>query len=130
MGRGAGGVSGIRLKKGDYVIGADVIKKNYEKPDLFVMSENGFGKKTNLDEYKIQKRGGSGIKTVQITDKIGSLIISKVLTNQQHEIIAISQKGQVIRVDISEIPSLRRQTQGVKIMKLRANDKIASLTCL
>lgn len=130
MGRTAGGVTGMKLSKDDFVVGANIIKKDYEKPHFFVMSGNGYGKKTNLEEYKIQKRSGSGIKTMKVTDKTGKLIVSKVLTENQHEIVAISQNGQVIRVDVNEIPSLGRQTQGVRIMKLREGDKIASLTCL
>ena len=130
MGRGAGGVTGMKLGKGDFVVGGNIIKKDYQKPDFFVMSSNGYGKKTSLDEYKIQNRGGSGIKTMKITDKTGTLITSKVLTERQQEIVAISKNSQVIRVDVAEIPSLGRQTQGVRIMKLRDGDKIASLTCL
>lgn len=130
MGRSAGGVTGMRLCKGDFIVGADVIKKEDKNPDFFVISENGFGKKTNLKEYKVQKRGGSGIKTMKVTEKTGALMASKVLTEEHDEIAAISKNGQVIRVDAKEIPSLGRQTQGVKIMKLRAGDNIASLTCL
>lgn len=130
MGRGAGGVTGIKLRKGDHVIGANIIKKGENEPNFFVMSAQGYGKKTSLNEYKIQKRSGSGIKTMKITSKTGDLIVSKVLTERDEEIVAISKNGQVIRVDIKEIPSLGRQTQGVRIMKLRAGDKIASLTCL
>ncbi|MDO8590400.1 MAG: DNA gyrase C-terminal beta-propeller domain-containing protein [bacterium] len=93
--------------------------------------ENGYGKKTNLKEYKTQKRGGSGIKTAKITSKTGILIASKVIDETEtEEVIAISKKSQVIRVDIKEIPVIGRQTQGVRIMKLREGDAIASLTCL
>ena len=130
MGRNASGVSGIRLGKGDYIIGSNIIKKEDENASLFVMGENGYGKKTPLQEYKIQKRGGSGIKTIKVTDKTGKLVTSRILTKRELEIVAISKQGQVIRVGTDEIPSLGRQTQGVRIMKLRSNDKIASLTCL
>jgi len=130
MGRNASGVTGIRLGKGDYIIESNIIKKEDEDASLFVMGENGYGKKTPLKEYKIQKRGGSGIKTIKVTDKTGKLVTSKVLTERELEIVAISKQGQVIRVGTDEIPSLGRQTQGVRIMKLRSDDKIASLTCL
>ncbi len=130
MGRVAGGVVGMKLGKGDYVVGANVVKKDEKDPKLFVISENGYGKQTNLKEYKIQKRAGSGIKTMQVTKKTGNLIISKVMTENENEIIAISKNGQVIRIDVKEIPSLGRQTQGVRMMKLRVGDLIASLTCL
>ena len=94
------------------------------------MSANGFGKKTSLKEYKVQKRGGSGIKTAKVTPKTGKLIVAKVLTGQEEELIAMSKKGQVIRTDLKDISSLSRQTQGVTIMRLRAGDGIASLTCM
>jgi DNA gyrase subunit A len=93
--------------------------------------ENGYGKKTELKEYKVQKRGGTGIKTAKITSKTGVLIASKVIDETEtEEVIAISKKSQVIRVDVKEIPVIGRQTQGVRIMKLREGDTIASLTCL
>ena len=121
----------VRLKKNDSLVGADVIKKTQKNPTLLVIMENGFGKKTILKEYKTQKRGGSGIKTAKITSKTGKLIASKVVDESEtEEVIAISKKSQVIRVDVKEIPVIGRQTQGVRIMKLREGDSIASLTCL
>ena len=92
--------------------------------------ENGYGKTTALKEYKIQKRGGSGIKTAKITAKTGALMASKVVTDAEEELVAISKKSQVIRTGLKEISSLGRQTQGVRIMKLREGDSIASLVCL
>ncbi len=130
MGRNAGGVRLIKLGKGDAVIGAQVSKKDAEKPMLLVVYENGYGKKTDLEEYKIQNRGGSGIKTGNVTSKTGSVIASAIVTPTEQEIVAISKKGQVIRTSIEEIPELGRQTQGVRIMKLREGDSLASLICL
>lgn len=131
MGRSAGGVRVVRLKKADTLVGADVIKKGQKNPTLLVIMENGYGKKTLLKEYKTQKRGGSGIKTVKITAKTGKLMASKVVDETEtEEVIAISKKSQVIRVDVKEIPIIGRQTQGVRVMKLREGDAIASLTCL
>lgn len=130
MGRSAGGVRGIKLRKGDFVVGADVIKKDEEKPELLVMSENGYGKKTAIKEYKVQKRGGSGIKTAKVTSKIGQLMVAKVVTPAHEELVAISKKSQVIRIDIKAVPTLKRDTQGVRIMKLHPGDSIASLSCL
>jgi len=136
MGRTAGGVSGIRLGKGDEVIGVDVIKSSVGKSlpagrqgAFLTMSANGFGKKTNLKEYKVQKRGGSGVKTAKVTQKTGKLIVAKVLTDEE-ELIAMSKKGQVIRITLKDLRSLGRQTQGVTIMRLRAGDGIASLACI
>jgi len=130
MGRGASGVKTIKLQKGDYVIGAEVIRKTYNKPELMVLSANGYGKRTDLKEYKVQKRGGSGIKTAKVTSKTGNIIAGRVVTEESQEIIAISKNSQVIRSELKEIPSLGRQTQGVRIMKLRSGDSIASLVCV
>ncbi|HAS80457.1 MAG: gyrase subunit A protein [Candidatus Nomurabacteria bacterium GW2011_GWE1_32_28] len=129
MGRTAGGVRGIKLGKGDEVIGVDVVRKENKDGSFLTMSANGFGKKTSLKEYKIQKRGGSGIKTAKITPKTGKLIVAKVLTGEEEELIAMSKKGQVIRTALKDISSLGRQTQGVTIMRLRTGDSIASLVC-
>ncbi len=136
MGRTAGGVSGIRLGKSDEVIGVDVIKKTSEKGlsagagAFLTMSANGFGKKTDLKEYKVQKRGGSGVKTAKVTPKTGKLIVAKVLGGEEQELIAMSKKGQVIRTALKDISSLGRQTQGVTVMRLRGGDGIASLACI
>jgi len=130
MGRTAGGVRGMKLGKGDQVIGVDVIKKDKKDGTFLTMSANGLGKKTALKEYKVQKRGGSGIKTAKVTPKTGKIIVAKVLADHEEELIAMSKKGQVIRTDLKDIPSLGRQTQGVTIMRLRAGDGIASLTCV
>ena len=130
MGRGAGGVNAIRLGKGDTVVGTGIIRKNDQNPELLVIMEKGYGKKTKLKEYKTQNRGGSGIKTAQITARTGDLIAAHVVNSPEEEVVAISKKSQVIRTGISEIATLGRQTQGVRIMKLRDGDSIASLTCL
>jgi DNA gyrase subunit A len=152
MGRNAAGVRVIRLaeekgvgdpagsgkaskKKGesqgaDAVISADIVSKDAKNPALFVMGANGYGKKTELSEYKVQGRGGSGILTMNVTPKTGELIAAKVVTDDDTEIVAMSKKSQVIRVDIKEIPTLSRATQGVRVMKLREGDSLASLICL
>lgn len=130
MGRAAGGVRLIKLSKKDKVVASDVIKKTYDKPQLLVMSANGFGKKTPLTEYKVQKRGGSGIKTAKVTTKTGEIMTGTVVFNEESELVAISKKSQVIRVDIKEVPSLGRSTQGVRVMKMREGDSIASIICL
>ena len=130
MGRTAGGVSGIKLGKSDEVIGVDVVKKEQKTGAFLTMSGNGFGKKTDLKEYKVQKRGGSGVKTAKVTPKTGKLIVAKVLTGEEVELIAMSKKGQVIRTPLKDISSLGRQTQGVTVMRLRTGDGIASLACI
>ena len=138
MGRPASGVKGINLKKDDKVVGMDVIqtpafakasagKQNY----LLVVMENGYGKRTETKEYKVQKRGGTGVKTANVTGKTGGIVFSKVVTDDEEEdLIVISQRGQVIRTKISSIAKISRSTQGVRIMKLAEGDKVASAACI
>jgi DNA gyrase subunit A len=129
MGRNAAGVRAIKLGKKDAVIAALTVSKEFANNNLLVFSENGYGKQTPLEEYKIQNRGGSGIKTAKVTDKIGKIMSAAIVTDETNEVVAMSQKGQVIRVDVDEIPILGRQTQGVRVMKLRDGDKIATMIC-
>ncbi|MFH1820578.1 MAG: DNA gyrase subunit A [Candidatus Nealsonbacteria bacterium] len=132
MGRTAAGIHGMRIKKDDEIIGADVIPsaKEKEKQFLLVVTENGFGKRTDLKEYKVQGRGGSGIKTAQINPKTGNLVASSVLAGDEEDLIVISQKGHVIRTKIGLIAKHGRSTQGVRIMRLESGDKVASIACI
>jgi DNA gyrase subunit A len=129
MGRTAMGVTAMKLDKGDNIVGAEIVKKDAKDAQLLIMSANGYGKKTPMKEYKTQNRAGSGIKTANVTPKTGKIIVSKVVS-EETELIAISKNSQVIRTGLDEVPSLGRSTQGVRIMKLREGDSIASLTCL
>lgn len=130
MGRSAGGVRGMKIKENDTLVGACVVAKDDKEALLFVVSENGYGKRTPLREYKIQKRGGSGIKTAKVTQKTGALISGMVTHTDHGEVVAISKQGTAIKLLLSDVPSLGRQTQGVRIMKLRSGDALASTTCL
>lgn len=130
MGRSAMGVRGINLSKDDLVISADIVHKDSKNARLMVISKNGYGKTTNMDEYKTQGRGGSGILTMNVTDKTGQVIAAKVITEEDSELVAMSKKSQVVRIDIAEIPVLGRSTQGVRVMKLRDGDFLASVVCL
>ncbi|MEK7531763.1 MAG: DNA gyrase subunit A [Patescibacteria group bacterium] len=132
MGRSAGGVRVIKLSKGDFIVASDCAPKDMKDAELLIMSANGYGKKTSLNEYKIQKRGGSGIKTAKVTSKTGKVISGTVVSgsDEELEVVVISKKSQVIRTGIKEVPSLGRSTQGVRIMKLREGDSIASFICL
>ncbi len=128
MGRGASGVIGVRLEKGAKVVGADVIPGGAEKGlYLLALMENGYGKRTELREYKIQHRGGHGIMTAKITTKTGNLVSAHVTSEENKEIIAISRKGQVIKTGIESISALGRATQGVRVMKLDPSDKLSSV---
>jgi len=137
MGRPASGIRGIRLKKGDEVVGMEVIesqktknKKQKTEQYLLVVTENGYGKRTAIEEYRLQGRGGSGIKTARTTQKTGDLVASRILKGDEEDLIVISQKGHIIRTKISSIPKLSRATQGVRIMKLEEGDKVASIACI
>ena len=132
MGRTSMGVRGIRLKKDDKIVGMNVIDKELQdkKPTLMIITENGYGKRTDLKYYKKQGRGGSGIKTAKVTAKNGQIIRAQVVTEEDKEIIVISGKGQVIRMSIDGVPNLGRATQGVRVMRLKAGDKVASIACI
>ncbi len=127
MGRGAGGVRVMRIPTDDTIVGAGVICKEHKTPQFVVISSCGYGKKTDASEYKTQKRGGSGVKTIKTTQKTGNLIAATVVTEETDEFVVISKKSQVIRVDIKGVPKLGRQTQGVRMMKIRPGDSVASL---
>ncbi len=129
MGRQAGGVIGMKLDKGDHVVSAQRVEKGVKGAKLLIMTENGFGKMTDLKEYKTQGRGGSGIKTVKVTDKTGKLMVARVVTTET-EILAISKQSVVIKTTLDSVPTLGRDTQGVRIMKPKDGDSIASLNLL
>ncbi len=129
MGRAAGGVRAMRLSGKDVVVGSSVVQKKDASSVLILMS-NGYGKRTPVSEYKVQKRGGGGVKTANVTAKTGDVMASQVVASDEGELVVISQKGQVIRVALKEIPVLGRVTQGVRIMKMREGDSIASFVCL
>ncbi|QQG42535.1 MAG: DNA gyrase subunit A [Candidatus Giovannonibacteria bacterium] len=130
MGRTARGIRGMRLKKNDEIVGMDILLQGAKKLEILSVSQLGYGKKTNITQYRLQKRGGSGVKTCKVTSKTGPLVSVQVVKDDQQEIIAISKKGQVIRAPLSQIPSLSRATQGVRIMKVNAGDAVASVTLL
>lgn len=132
MGRAAAGVRAMKLGKGDHLVGASIARANISEKELFLLavSENGYGKKTALGEFKVQMRGGSGVKCASVTSKTGPLMTSRILDTTMDEVVVVSKKGQVIRTGIEGIPSLGRSTQGVRIMKLRDKDSIAALICL
>ncbi len=131
MGRNAAGVKSIRLKRGDFVAGLDIIKEKAggKSQKLLVVTENGFAKQTPLNQYKIQSRGGQGIKTSKITSKTGLIISAKIIIDEE-ELLALSGKGQIIKTKISSIRTAGRATSGVKIMRLKQGDKVAGIVCL
>jgi DNA gyrase subunit A len=130
MGRTAAGVAGMKLGKGDMIVSADVLKKDDKDSEILVVMENGYGKTSPTKEYKVQKRAGSGIKTAKITSKTGNVIGAAVVSGEERtegELVVMSKKGQVIKLPLKDVPCLGRQTQGVRVMKLRTGDSIASI---
>jgi DNA gyrase subunit A len=124
-------VRGIKVKKNDEVIAMEIIKaKDDVKKELLVVMENGYGKKTSLKQFKVQRRGGSGVKAGQVTQKTGRVVGAKIIDPSEEDLIVISQQGQVIRTALGSISLLGRATQGVRIMKLDSGDKVASIACL
>lgn len=129
MGRATSGVRGIRLKKNDLVTALNLVTKENEKGQILTMMANGFGKRTPLSEYKIQGRGGSGIKTAKVTPKTGEVITSLIVSDEK-EILALSAKGQIIRTQLESVRTSGRATQGVRIMNLKQGDKVVGIICL
>ena len=134
MGRTASGVRGMRLKSGDEVIGMDIVDPKNKSLAFLTVGENGVGKRTELDEYKVQGRGGSGIKTAEITAKTGDLTFAKVVDAielKEKDLLIMSAKGQVIRLPFGSINSSGRATQGVRLMRFKEEgDKVASVTLI
>lgn len=132
MGRSAAGVRGIKLKKDDAVVGMDRVLKKQKGNQLLIISENGFGKRTDLGQYKIQKRGGSGIKTSKVTAKTGKLVGANIVNidNIEGDMIITSAQGQIIRIPLKSIPVLGRATQGVRIMRPQAGDTVSAAAVL
>ena len=122
MGRAAAGVRGIRLKNTDSVIGMAMTSSEKSNSDdqLFIATEHGFGKRSLAKYYKVQSRGGSGIKTAKITAKTGKIVAAFLVHKETiSDIIIISAKGQVIRLPLKSVPLLGRQTQGVRLMRFK-----------
>ncbi len=129
MGRTASGVRGIKLadEETDIVVGMITVE-NKEK-DILVVSEKGYGKRTDIDAYRITNRGGKGVKTINITTKTGSLIALKDVTDN-HDLMIITQFGNILRSPVSALRVMGRATQGVRLINLRENDIIASVACV
>jgi len=131
MGRSAKGVNGIKLgDKDDAVVAGGIINDKKKEGSLFVITENGFGKKTPLSEYSVQGRGGKGVKTANLSKTTGKLVTATILTDEETEIVAMSRDAQVIRIDVNDVSNLSRNTKGVRIMKLHEKDLVASLVSL
>jgi len=130
MGRATAGVTAIRLKGKDKVSSMNIVQADVDlkKTKLLVVMENGYGKQTPIGQYKLQKRSGSGILTANVTSKTGP-VIDAWLVNEEEEILALSARGQVIRTELHSVRTAGRATQGVRIMNLKAGDKLVGIIC-
>lgn len=133
MGRTAAGVRGIRLKTKDEVVGFDIIQPSFKEKsqevNFLVVMENGFAKQTPISDYRLQNRGGGGIKTAKITPKTGALVAGQLIVNAS-ELLALSEKGQIIRTLLEEIRTASRGTQGVRIMNVAPKDRVAGMVLI
>ncbi len=125
IGRTGAGVRGISIESSDEVIGMICVEPDF-KQDVLVLSENGYGKRTDLDEYRITNRGGKGVKTINITEKTGDLISIQAVTDD-NDLMIINRSGLTIRTAVSQVRLAGRATQGVRIINLRDGDSIASV---
>lgn len=133
MGRTAAGVRAIRLHGNDQVVGMDVVDPQNRKLEFLTIGENGLGKLTATDSYKVQGRGGSGIKTAKVSEKTGFIIHASAIDTsvENKDIVLFSAHGQVIRMPLSSIPSSGRSTQGVRLMRFKEeSDKVVSVTLI
>ncbi len=129
MGRGARGVKGIALEKGDSVIGFDVLQEN-STDTILMLTEQGYGKRSSIEDYRIQNRAGVGIITQKTTEKVGKVVATKKVKNDQEAIIT-TDKGQVIRIKVSDISVIGRATQGVRLINLTDSDeKVTSVALI
>lgn len=124
MGRASRGVRGIRLRKGDQVVGMDIVNND---SFMLVISQFGYGKRTKVSQFTAHKRGGVGIRSAIVNKKTGRLVGVRALSGSEEEIIIISTHGQTIRIRLKDIPQIGRATQGVRIMRLNSGDGVASL---
>jgi DNA gyrase subunit A len=124
MGRATRGVRGIRLRTGDSVVGMDVVKAGMQ---MLVVMENGYGKRTKVDQFATHARGGVGIKAGVVTAKTGKTVDVRAIIDQRDEVVVVSTQGQVIRMALSNISLIGRATQGVRVMRMAEGDKVASV---
>jgi DNA gyrase subunit A len=123
MGRTATGVRGITLGKGDVVVGLLVIKR---QGSILVVTEHGYGKRSDINDYRITRRGGKGVITVKTSEKVGNMISMMEVTDNE-ELMIISTQGMVIRQGLKDIRVMGRNTQGVRVIRLKENDSIADI---
>lgn len=138
-GRDTMGVRGIRLRKGDYVVGMETFPAKFRPPrdkrkkyfkEILMVAENGIGKRTEISQFPVQKRGGKGVKIANISAKTGNVVCGQMVDEKVEEIILTTKKAQVIKLPLKNIPTLKRATQGVRLMRVAKDDKVAAVACL
>lgn len=131
MGRMASGVKGVRLKSDDIVVEMDIIQAGEDSSELLVVMENGLGKMTKIKDFRKQFRGGSGVKAANITKKTGRIVGAKVISPDfKGDLILVTRSGQAIRINVENIPSIGRSTQGVILMRPDEGDDLASVSLI
>jgi len=125
MGRASYGVSGIKLNKGDKVVSLEVLpQKDKREHSILTITKNGYGKRSEIDSYRLTGRGGKGVINMKVTDKNGKIITSESITDKDN-VIAMTEKGIVIRMPVKNIRVMGRATQGVRVIKLKDDDKLS-----
>ena len=128
IGRTASGVKGVDLEEGDEVIGMICVEPNTDR-HILVVSENGYGKRSDIDDYRITNRGAKGVKTMNITDKTGTLVAIKDVVDND-DLMIITKAGLMIRTEVAALRVMGRNTQGVRLINLKKNDSIAAITAV
>lgn len=123
--RDTSGVRGVKLDKSDFVVASNKIM-DPKADQLLVVMENGLGKKTSVSQWSKQGRAGSGVKAAQVTPKTGAIVAAQIVTAESYNLVLTSNKGQLIKLLIKDVPSLQRQTQGVILMRMRQGEKVAA----
>ncbi|MEA1868051.1 MAG: DNA gyrase C-terminal beta-propeller domain-containing protein, partial [Thermodesulfobacteriota bacterium] len=127
MGRTAAGVRGIKLSKGDCVVAMVVISEI--RNTLFTVTENGYGKRTQVSEYRVQSRGGRGIINIKATEKVGH-VVGVILVNGHDEVMLIGAGGNIIRIGVQDVRTIGRSTQGVRLIRIQEGDHLAAVAKL
>jgi DNA gyrase subunit A len=124
--RDTSGVRGVKLSSADEVVSLTDVKD--EEDQLLVVMENGLGKKTKLSSWSRQGRGGQGVKAAEVTAKTGKIVAAQAVAKEMDTLVLTSNKGQIIKISLKEVPTLQRQTQGVILMRMRPGEKVAAVT--
>ena len=127
MGRNTAGVKALTLREGDSVVSGVIIED--EELDILTIAENGYGKRTKVSGYPLQNRGGKGVINIKVSNKLGNVVDAKCV-HQDEELMAITSEGIIIRTPIESISQIGRNTKGVRLMKVKEEEKVVSIVCV